>query len=179
MNMSLKEVNENIISLLKDLTERTKNDEIEWIFDKDSGEVCNDNEDRAVFITKNAYAYDNNVYVLHFTRRLVNNGTIIRTDTKTDSVHKTYDELKVVTWNISNKTGYNGSIPNIRSTIINKYVVNGHMSDDIKTRIEEQLDSLYKAVYKKLSFDNNYVINKYLADAMYAIINGGVITDDY
>lgn len=178
MNTSLKEVNENIISLLKDLRERTENDEIEWIFNKDSSEVCNDNEDRATFITKNAYAHDNNVYVLHLTRRFVNNGTIIRTDTKTDNAHKTYDELKVVVWGIINKTGCNGSIPKTRSTIINKYIVNGYMGDDIKTRIEEQLDSLYEAVYKKLSYDNNKVINKYLADAMYAIINGETITSD-
>lgn len=179
MNMSVKEVNENILSLLKNLVERIENDEIEWTFNKDSGEVCNDNEDRATFITKNAYAHDNNVYVLHFTRRLVNNGTIIRTDTKTDSLHKTYDELEVVVWDISNKTGYNGSIPNTRSTIINKYTVNsGYMGDDIKIRIEEQLDSLYDVIYKKLSFDSNMLINKCLADAMYAIINGEVIADD-
>ena len=178
MNMSVKEVNENIVSLLKDLIERTENDEIEWIFNKD-GEVCNDNEDRATFITKNAYAYDNNVYVLHFTRRLVNNGTIIRTDTKTDSAHKTYDELEVAVWDISNKSDYYGSIHNIRSTRINKYAVNsGYMGDDVKIRIEEQLDSLYEVVYKRLSFDSNMLINKCLADAMYAIINGEVIEDD-
>ena len=170
MNMIVKKVNENILSLLKDLIKRTENDEIEWIFNKNSGEVCNDNEDRAAFITKNAYAYDNNIYVLHFTRRLVNNGTIIRTDTKTDSAHKTYDELEVAVWDNSNK---------IRSTKINKYAVNSeYMGDDIKIRIEEQLDSLYDVIYKKLSFDSNILINKCLADAMYAIINGEVIKDD-
>ena len=179
MNMNVKEVNENILSLLKDLVERTENDEIEWVFNKDSGEVCNDNEDRATFITKNAYAHDNNVYVLHFTRRLVSSGNIIRINTKTDSAHRTYDELEVVVWDISNKTGYNGSIPNTRSTIINKYTVNsGYMGDDINIIIEEELDSLYGFIYKKLLLDSNVLINKCLANAMYAIINGEVVADD-
>ena len=177
MNMRLKEVNENIISLLKDLRERTENDEIEWIFNKDSGEVNNYNEDRAIFVTKKAYVYDNNIYVLHLTRRFINNDFIVRTDTKYNS-DKTYDELKVVVWDTDNKTDYYHYNSNVCSTIINRYTVNGYMGDDIKIRIKEQLDSLYEAVYKKLSFDNNYAINKYLADAMYAIINGEVIADD-
>lgn len=175
MNISLKEVNENIVSLLNDLVERTENDEIEWIYDYYSDEVCNDNEDRAVFVTKKTYTYDDNVYALRFTRRFVNNGNIVRTDTKTTNANKTYDELEVVVFNKDTRTDtYSAYIANTRRTIINKYTVNNYMGDDTKIRIEEQLGSLYDAVYKKLSFDNNDVINKCLADAMYAIINGEV-----
>ena len=178
MNISLKEVNENIISLLKDLVKRTENDEIEWIFDKDS-EVCNDNEDRAIFVTKKTYTYDNNVYALRFTRRFVNNGIVIRTDTKTTNENKTYDELEVLVFNKDARTDtYSDYIANTRRTIINKYIVNNYMGDNTKIRIEEHLDSLYDTVYKKLSFDNNNVINKCLADAMYAIINGEICEDD-
>lgn len=175
MNMSLKEVNENIISLLNDLVKHTENNKIEWIFDKHS-EICNDNEDHAVFVTKKYYIYDNNTYVLHFTRRLVNNDTIARIDT---SVNKTYDQLKVWIYHKGSKNSdYDGYITNAFSTIIDKYTVNEYNGDNIKAKIEELLDSLYKAIYKKLSFDNNRIINKFLADAMYAIINGEVYPND-
>ena len=175
MNMIVKKVNENILSLLNDLVERTENDEIEWIYDHYSDEVCNDNEDRAVFITKKSYIHDDKVYTLHFVRRFTNNDIIVRTNVGYN-VDRTYDQLEVFIGCKGDKDDKdNHYLTNTSRTVIDKFTVNDCNHDDLKVKLIRLLDSLYDAIYKRLTFDSNMLINKCLADAMYAIINGEVI----
>ena len=173
MTMGVKEVNENILSLLNDLVERTENDEIDWTYDHYSDEVCNDNEDRAIFVTKKSYIYDDKVYTLHFVRRFTNNDIIVRTNT-VYNVDKTYDQLEVFIGCKGGEDNYNNYLTNTSRTIIDKFTINDCNHDHLKDKLIRLLDSLYDVIYKKLSFDSNVLINKCLADAMYAIINGEV-----